>query len=222
MKEVLITFEEEDLTGWVAPGSYLIDDAKRMGIAIAGDCSDPETAHSCAMVISKGAELLSEATSLEKEVLSKQELKSGKRLACQTKIEKPGELTVSSVQKPKKKKKKKKTVQEKFREEFDKMPLNEKVAALVDLEALTLRDTLEVVADSPYTVADKVMDVMAGFGLEKERKGNKAKRPKEHTEKKDSKKDCNHKADNCSKEDKHEKVAEDSKSDNDSSNEKAK
>ena len=50
----------------------------------------------------------------------------------------------------------------------------------VQLEAIALSDTLSFVFNSPYTIGDKIMHIMAGFGLKKEEQERESARPEEH------------------------------------------
>lgn len=186
-KEVLINFESEKREGIVAVDTYLIDAAKRLGIYIECDCNDleVETKGSCAVTVSKGADLLSAPTALELELLSDAERKKGERLACQTKIENPGEITIMAVKnKESDAKEEAKDVEEETREEFKKqfedLPLEKKISNLLELEAIALSETFSFVVNSPYAAVGKVMEVMAGFGLKMEREEKEAKRPDEH------------------------------------------
>lgn len=184
-KEVLLTFESEDAEGIVAVGSYLIDAAKRMGIAIDCDCSDEtvETQGSCAVRVSAGGTLLSAPTALEKELEGSGQLKKGERLACQTKFEKPGEVTIMSIKEKEveeEKKDKKEETREEFKKQFEELPLEKKIANLMELEAIALGETFSFVLNSPYAAAGKIMDVLAGYGFKMEKEEQEAKRPAEH------------------------------------------
>ena len=180
MKEVIISFKSEDRDGVVAVGTYLIDAARRLGITVEGDCSESEEGHECAMKISTGKTLLSAPTEVEMEQLSSQVRKTGERLSCQAKIEKPGEITVMSVKKKETKKTKEEQKNDDYQKEFEDLPLGEKISNLVELEAITLGETLSYVLDSPYKAVGKVMDVMSDFGLKMDRDEDGAKRPDEH------------------------------------------
>ncbi len=186
-KEVLINFESEKREGIVAVDTYLIDAAKRLGIYIECDCSDEEveTKGSCAVTVSNGGDLLSAPTALELELLSDAARKKGERLACQTKIEKSGEITIMAVKNkesdPKEEAKDvKEETREEFKKQFEDLPLEKKISNLLELEAIALSETFSFVMNSPYAAAGKVMDVMAGFGLKMERDEKEAKRPDEH------------------------------------------
>lgn len=184
-KEVIINFESENREGIVAVGTYLIDAAKRLGIDVECDCNveGVEATNACAMKISNGGNLLSEPTKFETEHLSSASRKSGERLACQAKFEKAGEVTVMSVKK-KASEEETKTDDEKakedFKKEFEDLPLEKKIANLLELEAIALGETFSYVMNSPYAAVGKVMDVLAEFGLKMEKDDVNAKRPDEH------------------------------------------
>lgn len=182
MGEVEIRFEREDLSGVVAVGTYLNDAAKRMGVRFEGECVPQEDIHFCRVEISDGAELLSELTRLETEHFAAAGGENGARLACQTKLEKPGEIVVMTEEK-KAADSKDETAEDKsdqYRKEFVGMPLEKKIASLVELEAIALGETFSFIVNSPFKIFEKVMDVMAEFGLKKEEEARHASRPEEH------------------------------------------
>lgn len=187
MSEVIINFENEKREGFVAVRTYLIDAAKRLGIYIDCDCLDEEieTKGSCKVKVTKGVDLLSTPTKLEMELLSSDARKNGERLACQTKIEKSGEVTIMTDKKDEKKEEtsEQKDKQEEYKKEFEELPLEKKISNLLELEAIALSETFSFVMNSPYAAVGKVMDVLAGFGHKMEQKDKEAKRPDEHIEK---------------------------------------
>ena len=69
---------------------------------------------------------------------------------------------------------------EKYKKEFADMPLEKKIASLVQLEAIALGETFSFILNSPYMIFDKAMDVMAEFGFRKEENARVPKRPEEH------------------------------------------
>ena len=69
---------------------------------------------------------------------------------------------------------------EEYRKEFEELPLEKKIASLVELEVIALSETFSFILNSPYEIVGKVMDVMAEFGLKLEDEDKEAKRPKEH------------------------------------------
>lgn len=185
MEQVELKFEgEENRSGLVAVGSYLFDAARRLGIEVPAECERRGECDSCALKITRGIELLSAPTTAENTQLGEQRIKDGERLSCQTKLEKAGEIAIMITQKNEENKPE--TEEEKineFRKEFEELPLEKKIASLVELEVIALGDTFSFILNSPYLIAGKVMDVMAEFGLKLENEDRKAKRPEEHKEK---------------------------------------
>lgn len=201
MSDVEIKFEREERDGIVAVGTYLIDAMKRFGIRPEDVCINGE--HHCAVTIHKGAELLSPRTEEETKYFETNGGGKNERLACQVKMEKAGSISVMT-----KKKKKDEAAgaaeevhETDFKKEFTDMPLEKKIANLVQLEAIALGETLTFVANSPYLIFEKIGDVMAEFGMKFERQAKEATRPKEHTAKEDSENGDKAKADEAKKED---------------------
>ena len=69
---------------------------------------------------------------------------------------------------------------EQYRKEFAELPLEKKIANLVQLETIALGETVSFIINSPFKIADKLMDVMAEFGFKKEEQQKEAARPAEH------------------------------------------
>lgn len=180
MADVLIKFQREDLEGVVAVGTYLSDAARRMGIDLI-DVSDANEPVELPITIVSGKEFLSAETAAEHTFFENKERDPNERLASQTIAEKEGEIIIMTAD-SKQEKADETSKEEDFTKEFSEMPLEKKIAQLVKLEAIALGETLTFVANSPYLVFDKVMDVMAEFGLKKEADEKEATRPKEHTE----------------------------------------
>jgi uncharacterized 2Fe-2S/4Fe-4S cluster protein (DUF4445 family) len=182
MAEVLLKIESEGREGVLAVGSYLINAAGRLGSRIEDDPDSNEGVHTCGVVVESGMELLSDLTEIEREQFAKHGRKTNERLACQTKFVKPGEIIIMTDEKKKKdsEKETEEEFKERFRKEFEEMPLEKKISNLVQLEFIALGETINFVLNSPYKVIDKVMDVMAEFGLKKDEAAKQANRPKEH------------------------------------------
>jgi uncharacterized 2Fe-2S/4Fe-4S cluster protein (DUF4445 family) len=183
MAEVLIKFEPEGIEGIVPVETYLIDAAKRIGVKLESVCVPGEDEHNCFVEIQSGAELLSEPTSFERS-RSEEGRDDGavRRSMCHTKLIGAGELVVMTKKKAKEaetEKQEQETI-EKLKKEFEKLPLEKKIANLVHLEAVALGETMTYVANSPFTVAEKIMDVLAEFGFKKEAEEKKAVRPEDH------------------------------------------
>ncbi|HUF04517.1 MAG TPA: hypothetical protein VMM38_10115 [Aridibacter sp.] len=187
MKDVLITFEEQGLEGIVAVDTYLMDAAKRFGVAIDDRCRQGEEEHRCSLFVGDGSGLLSDPTKTEIDLVSEADRKKGKRLACQVKVIKPGEVKIMSVEKSEQAKKAEDEpkTEDEFKKEFEAMPLEQKYASLLELEAMALGETFSFVINSPYEAFGKVMDVLADFGWKKDRADQEARKPEEHSEKKE-------------------------------------
>ena len=99
--ETDVKFEPSGRNGVAVVGTYLFDAALRLGVVIDNECERKGNCDSCAVKITKGAELLSQPTKAELEHLSAERRKKGERLSCQAKIEKVGEITVMTTDKPK-------------------------------------------------------------------------------------------------------------------------
>jgi hypothetical protein len=83
-------------------------------------------------------------------------------------------------EKPKVEEEAEKEQAEDYRKRFEELPLEKKMAELVRLESIALSETLSFVINSPYKVADKVMDFMAEFGFKLDREKKEASKPEEH------------------------------------------
>jgi ferredoxin len=178
MEEVDIKFEREEISGIVPAGTYLYDAARRFGIEV--ECERKGETDACAMQILLGRELLSDYTKAENEQLSAQRRQNGERLACQVKIEKSGEVTIMTKEKVKEEKETAEEKRESYKKEFEEMPLEKKIASLIELEAIALGETVSFVLNSPYLIFGKAMDVLAEFGLKFEKEAKEATRPSEH------------------------------------------
>ncbi len=179
--EAEITFEKENINGIAVVGSYLIDAAHRLGVHIAEESGRLGLDDSTSITVKSGAEFLSLPTKAELEVLSAERRSNGERLACQAKIAKKGAIVIETKDKPEEPPVDK---DEEYKKEFAELPLEKKIASLVDLEALALRETFNFVLNSPQNIVGKIMDVMAEFGLKMEDDSKQAAKPEEHREQK--------------------------------------
>src|SRR5260221_2432348 len=154
MSDVEIKFERGEREGIVAVGTYLIDAMKRFGIRPDEACAPATGDHHCAVTITNGAELLSPRTEEETKYFEANGGGDNERLACQAKIEKAGGISVMT--KGKKKDEASEATEEAtessadFKKEFTEMPLEKKIASLVQLEAIALGETVSFIAHSPY------------------------------------------------------------------------
>ncbi|MGQ0541011.1 MAG: hypothetical protein ACT4O9_04070 [Blastocatellia bacterium] len=180
MNEAEVKFEREQLTGIVPVGSYLTDAARRFGFRPYLECDTASGIHACDLSVLSGSELLSPITSAEKEHFSDSGRKNGNRLGCYARIEKPGEIVVMTEENKKAEQASEAPetdAGEEFKKEFTELPLENKFAKLVELEAIALGETFSYVLNAPFTIADKVMDVMADFGFKKEEQEKKTAQP---------------------------------------------
>jgi ferredoxin len=189
MNEVEIKFEPDNLGGVVPTGTYLLDAAKRLGVRLKGDCRNEEKIHVCQMTVTSGRSLLSDPTAAELEYLSAEDIIKGERLGCHAKLERSGEITIT-VKKQEEEKPVEEVRKEDLRKEFEELPLEKKIARLVELEAIALGETFSFVLNSPFKIFEKGMEILAELGLRMDDNARKAKRPEEHSAKAEA--DTNH------------------------------
>lgn len=180
MADAEIKFEREGAEGLIAVGSYLSDAARRLGVKIADDCIPAEGVHSCRLGVINGADLLSEPTATERELLSAQISEANERLACHAKIEREGEIVLMTKEPERPEAESAKMDEADYRKRFEELPLETKLAELVRLEAIALSETLTFVVNSPYKVVDKLMETMAEFGFKLEKAKKESTKPEEH------------------------------------------
>ena len=180
MKESEIKFEREDIHGIIPVGTYLAEAACRLGVRFVKPCDAANGEHHCEVEVIKGEDLLTARTATEKKYFKDREDAENSRLACQAKIKKEGEIEVKTKESETAKEEKKPETEEEYRKRFSELPLDKKISELVQLEAIALSDTLSFVFNSPYTIGDKIMHLMAGFGFRKEEQEREAARPEEH------------------------------------------
>lgn len=174
-----IKFEPDGRSGLIAEGTYLWDAAKRLGVRLPAECEGRGECDTCAVVVEQGATLLSSLTEAERERLSPERLATGERLACQAKVERGGELVLRPVPVTERAETAEDAAKA-LRKEFLDLPLKRKLSTLVELEAVTLFQTLNTLIDVPFKVGEKVMDLMAGRGRSLNETKRAARRPEEH------------------------------------------
>jgi len=164
--------------GIVPTGTYLIDAAGRFGVKTILDCKELGY-HDCAIEIQEGSELLSEVTDAEVEQFLEDSDKRKMRLACYARIEKPGVIVAMVKQKKETAADEKKADDrdEAYRKQFSEEPLEKKIANLVQLEAIAFSETVAFVINSPFKVFEKIGDVLAEFGFQKEEDEKRQARP---------------------------------------------
>jgi ferredoxin len=159
---VSITFEPAGLSGVVAEGTYLIDAAHRMGISLCTGCTIGKgECPACVVSVKSGANLLSAPTVAEQKQLSLEDLADSLRLACQVKLEYPGEVVVmASARRPGGGPPR--DTKAEVRKEFGSLPLSQKLATLMQLEAITMSEALDSAIEKPLAFGAKTMDAILG------------------------------------------------------------
>lgn len=154
---VVITFEPSGISGTVATGTYLIDAAKRLGAPLGTGCTRGKAdCVTCLVHVSIGADLLSSPGAIEQTALGTEQLDQGFRLACQAKIEGFGEVIVRTVAR-----KPKDTPSDRdaeLRKEFGQLPLQKKIATLLQFEAITMNETFNAAIEKPLEFGGRVLD----------------------------------------------------------------
>ncbi|HYP02651.1 MAG TPA: 2Fe-2S iron-sulfur cluster-binding protein [Pyrinomonadaceae bacterium] len=176
---VNVEFVPDGRHGVVAEGTYLWDAAKRLGLRLPAECEGRGECDTCAVVVKEGATLLSGLTQAERTRLSPERLAAGERLACQAKIERAGDLVLQPVPETVRQETAEETKQD-LRAEFRELPLTQKLATLVELEAIVARQTFKAIADVPASYFEKGLDFIVNFGRERARRERQARRPAEH------------------------------------------
>ena len=170
---VQITFEPDNDSGLVAEGTYIWEAAKRMGVSVQAECKGRGECDSCAVVIVRGGELLSEATGAEEKMLGRDRLEhpgQTERLACQARLGKQGEVTVRFA--PVREAEQTKSD---FANTFRGLPLKEKVGALIELEALTISGAINSVRGSYHALVAKFLNLTPQTTKDAEQTTNDAK-----------------------------------------------
>ena len=157
---VSITFEPSGISGVVAEGTYLIDAARRMGVPLGAGCTAGKgECPACAVSVKSGAALLSLPSLAEEKQLGAEQLDQNLRLACQVKIENPGEVVVM-VARPQTRSAPDNSEAE-LRTRFGALPLSKKIATLVQLEAITMSEAFDSAIEKPLAYGAKTFDAIA-------------------------------------------------------------
>lgn len=158
---VSITFEPSGLSGVVAEGTYLIDAARRMGVSLGEGCTIAKSeCPACLITVKSGAALLSAPSAAELKQLDVEDLAQSNRLACQVKLQFPGEVVVmATARKPGSSGVPRDTASE-LRRDFGALPLRQKLATLVQLEAITMSEAFDSAIEKPLAFGAKTMDAV--------------------------------------------------------------
>jgi ferredoxin len=154
---ISITFEPSGLTGVVAEGTYLIDAARRMGVSVGSGCTIGKgECPDCLVSIKAGADVLSPPSAAEQKHLGAEQLDQSLRLACQVKLEHHGEVVVmATAQKPGGAPR---DTRSELRRDFGSLPLMEKIATLLQLEAITMSEAFDSAIEKPLAFGARTMD----------------------------------------------------------------
>jgi ferredoxin len=172
---VEVTFLPAGLTGLVAEGTYVLDAARRMGVPLVAECAGKGDCKTCLVVIVAGDSLLSAPTEAELRIVGLEQLMANQRLACQTRAEKAGELVVEIMTY---KKPAENDPASDFRKEFASLPLNKKLATLVQLEVATMVEAFDSIADRSASVGEKLLDKLGSLGKTKTKRSHSQKEKK--------------------------------------------
>jgi len=155
---VSITFEPSGIGGIVAEGTYLIDAARRMGVALGAGCTVGKgECPACVVSVKSGANLISAPSVTEEKQLGLENLNESLRLACQVKIEYPGEVVVMVAARPERAATPVETESE-LKQKFGTLPLSKKIATLVQLEAITMSEAFDSAIEKPLKYGSKAFD----------------------------------------------------------------
>jgi ferredoxin len=158
---VSITFEPSGISGLVAEGTYLIDAARRMGASLGAGCTAGKgECPACLISVKTGAALLSLPSIAEEKQLGVEQLDQHLRLACQVKIENPGEVVVMVAARPQTRSTPNNSESE-LRTKFGALPLNKKIATLLQLEAITMSEAFDSAIEKPLAFGAKTFDAIA-------------------------------------------------------------
>jgi ferredoxin len=159
---VSITFEPSGISGLVAEGTYLIDAARRMGASLGAGCTAGKgECPACLVSVKTGAALLSLPSLAEEKQLGVEQLDQHLRLACQVKIENPGEVVVMVSTRPQTHTAPPKNSESELRTKFGALPLNKKIATLLQLEAITMSEAFDSAIEKPLAFGAKTFDAIA-------------------------------------------------------------
>ena len=157
---VSITFEPSGINGLVAEGTYLIDAAHRMGAPLGTGCTAGKgECPACVVSVKSGAALLSLPSVAEEKQLGVEQLDQNLRLACQVKIENPGEVVVMVAHAQTRSTPY--NSEQELRTKFGALPLSKKIATLVQLEAITMSEAFDSAIEKPLAYGAKTFDAIA-------------------------------------------------------------
>jgi uncharacterized 2Fe-2S/4Fe-4S cluster protein (DUF4445 family) len=152
---VSVTFEPSGISGLVAQGTYLVDAAKRMGAPLGEGClAGKSECPACVVSVKSGAELLSARSAIEEKLLGE----SGLRMACQAKIEGQGDIVLmASTVRPKESSPNAPLASD-IVKKFGELSLNQKIAALMKFEAITMSEAMDAALQKPLSLGARAFE----------------------------------------------------------------
>ena len=166
-----IRFEPSGKGSLVASGQTILGAARSVGVEIPAECGAMGECDSCAVFVESGADGLSAVTDAERTYLSETRLAEGERLACQAQLTGP-EVTVRvpEILRNAKPKEEKETVNEttgssakdNLREEFDKLPFDQKMSALADFGLNAAGDVVGVILKTTQRIGNELSSMFSG------------------------------------------------------------
>jgi uncharacterized 2Fe-2S/4Fe-4S cluster protein (DUF4445 family) len=157
---VLVTFEPSGISGLVAEGTYLVDAARRMGVVLGGGCTLGEApCPACLVSVVTGADMLSPRSDVEEKLLESAGLDQSHRLACQVKIQSAGDLVVR-VSSKKVDGGSAQGSGTDVRKRFGELPLDQKLATLMQLEAITMSEAIDAVIQKPLSLGTRAFEAI--------------------------------------------------------------
>jgi len=156
---VSITFEPSGISGLVAQGTYLIEAARRMGAPLGAGClAGKGDCPSCVVAIKAGASLLSPPTSIESKLLGTTGLSDSLRMACQAKIEGQGDIVLTVIAYRPQETQPPVDLPADIEKKFGELSLNQKIAALLKFEAITMSEAFDAALKKPIAVGTRAFD----------------------------------------------------------------
>jgi len=154
---VSITFEPSGISGVVAQGTYLIDAARRMGAPLGAGCTSGKgECPDCVVSVKAGANLLSSPSQVEEKQLGIEQLDQSLRLACQVKIENPGDVVVMAAARPQGRPVD--DTEAELLKKFGGLSLAKKVATLAQFEVITMSEAFDTAIEKPLAFGSKTFD----------------------------------------------------------------
>lgn len=155
---VSITFEPSGISGVVAQGTYLVDAARRMGAPLGTGCTGGRgECPACLVSVKSGVEVLSAPSLAEETQLGNEQLDQSLRLACQVKLENHGDVVVMVATRPESRPTASESAAD-LQKKFGALPLRQKLATLVQLEAITASETFDAAIEKPLALGSKAFD----------------------------------------------------------------